>query len=297
MHRSARRGGRRVRVAARGDFRCRLSRASAAAPWIYRGLTLPASRRRRSTSAWATVTSRRRARTIDGFGLNLELRAGVAHNFELGFRMGFRLDDGGQNTQADEYGRPFDTETYGTQLRSRREPGAEASAGRWRAAMPRSWASSCASTCRSRPSRASDSCSACRSRCAPGRSASTPGSTSRSCSTIRHQTIVSVPLHIWIQAASRLLAGPDARHARREPGRSHTAYPLGFGLGWQLSRTVESATWFLFPDISRDAAARGDGCGWFGIALASPLRVASPAQIEHAGRRASRAALGIAPRI
>ena len=48
--------------------------------------------------------------------MNLELRAGVAHDFELGFRMGFRLDDGGQDTQADYYGRPFDTETYGTRF-------------------------------------------------------------------------------------------------------------------------------------------------------------------------------------
>ena len=47
-------------------------------------------------------------------GLNLELRAGITHDFELGFRMGFRLDNGGRYTQADRYGRPFDTETYGT---------------------------------------------------------------------------------------------------------------------------------------------------------------------------------------
>ena len=54
--------------------------------------------------------------TVDGFGLNLELGAGLAHGFELGFRLGFRLDEGGQLTQADRYGRPFDTETYGTRF-------------------------------------------------------------------------------------------------------------------------------------------------------------------------------------
>ena len=48
--------------------------------------------------------------------MNLELRGRRRPRLELGFRMGFRLDDGGQITQADRYGRPFDTETYGTRF-------------------------------------------------------------------------------------------------------------------------------------------------------------------------------------
>ena len=81
------------------------SDAMAAAPWIYRGLTLP-----RHDVALDFGLGYGHINTdpndIDGFGLNLELRAGVAHDFELGFRMGFRLDQGGQTTQADYYGRP-----------------------------------------------------------------------------------------------------------------------------------------------------------------------------------------------
>ena len=85
--------------------------AQAASPWIYRGLTLPGHD---VAIDFGLGYGHEPAPGPDGFGLNLELRAGITHDFELGFRMGFRLDDGGQATQADQYGRPFDTETYGT---------------------------------------------------------------------------------------------------------------------------------------------------------------------------------------
>ena len=90
------------------------SRAEAASPWIYRGLTLP----RHDVAVDFGLGYGHRPPTPAedaGFGLNLELRAGIAHNFELGFRMGFRMDEGGRNTQADYYARPFETETYGTE--------------------------------------------------------------------------------------------------------------------------------------------------------------------------------------
>ena len=50
-------------------------------------------------------------------------------------------------------------------------------------------------------------------------------------------------------------------------GGSDTRYPLGFGMGWQLNRIVDLRTWFLFPDISRNAAAR-----WWGIGVALEVR-------------------------
>ena len=52
--------------------------------------------------------------SVTGFGLNLALSVGITHELEFGVRTGFRLDDAGQVTQADRYGRPFDTETFGT---------------------------------------------------------------------------------------------------------------------------------------------------------------------------------------
>src|SRR3982750_1815582 len=88
-----------------------VSPASAAAPWNYRGLTLP----RHDIAVDFGMGYGHEPAGPDGLGMNLELRAGVAHDFELGFRMGFRLDDGGQITQADYYGRPFEPETYGTE--------------------------------------------------------------------------------------------------------------------------------------------------------------------------------------
>ena len=51
-------------------------------------------------------------------------------------------------------------------------------------------------------------------------------------------TAVSVPLHIWIQAAHNVWLGPLLGFRVESPG-SHTAYPLGFGLGLQTSRAVD----------------------------------------------------------
>ena len=71
-------------------------------------------------------------------------------------------------------------------------------------------------------------------------------------------TIVSIPLHMWIQPTRDFWLGPLLGLRVVNQGGSDTQYPLGFGLGWQLNRIVDLRTWFLFPDISRDAAAR---CG------------------------------------
>ena len=74
------------------------------------------------------------------------------------------------------------------------------------------------------------------------------------------QTKVSVPLHIWIQAAHNFWLGPMLGFRVESPG-SHTAYPLGFGLGMQTSRAVDIRGWFLFPDMNQNAAARTWGVG------------------------------------
>ena len=80
-------------------------------------------------------------------------------------------------------------------------------------------------------------------------------------------------------------------------GGSHTEYPLGFGLGTMLSRSIDLRTWFLFPDMNQDAAARTWGAG---VALADQVRVAgaNPTVRSTRGRGgASSAAFGTAPRI
>ena len=74
--------------------------------------------------------------------------------------------------------------------------------------------------------------------------------------------IISFPVHIWLQASRTLWLGPLLGVQFVNDGHaSHTAYPLGFGLGTALANAIDLRTWFLFPDISRDEAARTFGAG------------------------------------
>ena len=73
-------------------------------------------------------------------------------------------------------------------------------------------------------------------------------------------TVVSIPVHLWIQVSSTLWLGPIMGLRIDSPG-GHDAYPFGFGLGSALSRQIDFRAWFLFPDINRDAAARTFGAG------------------------------------
>jgi hypothetical protein len=49
-----------------------------------------------------------------GVGMNLEAALGILDNLEIGLRTGIRMGDGAKATQADDQGRLFDLETYGT---------------------------------------------------------------------------------------------------------------------------------------------------------------------------------------
>ena len=73
-------------------------------------------------------------------------------------------------------------------------------------------------------------------------------------------TVVSVPLHLWIQATRTLWLGPLFGLQVYSNGGGDR-YPLGFGLGTSLTHLVDLRTWILFPDISRNEAARTFGAG------------------------------------
>lgn len=233
------------------------SRASAAAPWIYRGLTLP---RHDVALDIGFGYGHDPSPLDDGFGLNLELRAGVAHDFELGFRMGFRLDDGGQRTQADWYGRPYETETYGT--RGDRVSNPEL---KFRWSVARSYAAELGVELRAYlPIEAGSHIGFMFALPVALRAGIVRFDTGVYVPVIFYDptlTIVSVPLHIWIQAAYNFWLGPMLGLRVVSQNGSHNEYPLGFGLGWQLNRAFDLRTWFLFPDISEEAGARNWGLG------------------------------------
>ena len=236
--------------------------ARAAAPWISRDIVLPHGDVALDfglglghASAPAPDTS------ITGFGLNLELAAGVTHNFELGLRTGFRLDDNGQRTRADGYGRPFDTETTGTNTDRVANPEL-----RFRWAVARAAAAELGLELRFfLPVEAGSRFGLMFGLPIVLRAGPVRIDTGLYVPVIftepQTTTVVSVPLHIWFQATPTLWLGPLFGLKVVSQGGSHTEYPLGFGLGTMLSRSIDLKTWFLFPDMNRTAAARTWGAG------------------------------------
>ena len=258
MHRSAR----AARVAFVSLFVSTLatllssSRASAAAPWIYRGLTLP----RHDVAVDFGLGYGHDPVNRDGLGMNLELRAGVAHDFELGFRLGFRLNDDGQGTRADNYGRAFETETYG--VRNDRIANPEL---KFRWSMARSYAAELGLELRAYiPIETQSRFGFLIGLPIALRAGPVRFDTGLFVPIIFYdptQTIVSIPLHVWIQPTATFWLGPLLGMRVVNQDGSHTEYPLGFGMGWQLNRAVDLRAWFMFPNINEDAAARNYGLG------------------------------------
>jgi hypothetical protein len=236
--------------------------AGAAPEWIFRGLTLP--RGEVAVDVGLGLGHQPAGPTGDGAatggGLNLEIAFGVSSGLQLGLRTGVRFSDEGRATQADRYARPFETETYGTGYDTTANPEL---AMRWaiargpvlqlgleaRAYLPIEtgthfgvmfavplWLRLGAVRVDSGiyvPLVFDD----------PTRSA------------------ISFPLHCWIQASRTLWLGPLLGIRIVNGNGGHEEYPLGFGIGVAMNRAVDLRTWFLFPDISGEAAARTFGAG------------------------------------
>lgn len=230
--------------------------ARAAAPWIYRDIVLP----RGDVAVDLGLGYGHEHQGPDGWGLNLELSAGLTHDFELGARVGVRLDDGGQATGADGYGRPFDTETYGTVGDRVSNPELHF---RWRVA--RGGAAELGLELRAYVPTEEHS--------RFGMMFGVP--ISLRAGIIRFDTgvyvpvifydptltIVSVPAHLWVQVSREVWLGPLFGLRVISQGGSHNEYPLGFGFGTALNRALDLRAWFLFPNVDQDAAARTYGAG------------------------------------
>ena len=235
------------------------ARAEAAPEWIYRGLTLPRGDIALDLGLGYGHEPIDANRSIGGFGMNLEIAAGVTHDLELGFRTGVRFDDDGQATHADVYGRTFDTETY--------DVGGDRMANpelRMRWTVARGAVVHLGLEARAYLPVATGTYF--------GVMFGVP--LALRLGSVRIDTglyvpiifrdptnsIVSIPIHIWIQASPTFWLGPLLGIQIDSPG-SHNAYPFGFGLGSALSREVDLRAWVLFPDLNRDEAARTFGVG------------------------------------
>jgi hypothetical protein len=203
------------------------SSASAASPWIYRPLTLP---RNDVAVGFGLGYGHQNATPddIDGFGLNLELRAGVAHNFELGFRMGFRLDYGGRETKADGYARPYDTETYGTEKDTVSNPEL-----RFRWSVARGYAAELGLELRAyMPIENNSRFGFMFGLPIALRAGPVRFDTGIYVPVIFYpttQTVVSIPLHVWIQAAHTFWLGPILGSNMNQDAAART-YGLGIAL-------------------------------------------------------------------
>lgn len=71
-------------------------------------------------------------------------------------------------------------------------------------------------------------------------------------------TAARFPVDVWFQVAHRLWLGPMTGLAFEGGG---TAVSLGFGLGYEIARTLDLRTMFLFPDWNQAAGDFGLGVG------------------------------------
>jgi hypothetical protein len=235
------------------------ARAEAAPEFVYRGLTLPRGDVALDLGLGYGHEDVPNAAVRDGFGMNLEIAGGVTHDLELGLRTGVRFDDGGQATQADRYGRPFETETYDLGNDRVANPELRMTWTVARGAIPQLGLEARAYL----PFEAGTRFGVMFGLPLALRLASVRIDTGIYVPIIftdpTTTTTVSIPLHLWIQASPTFWLGP-LLGLRIESG-GHDAYPLGFGLGSALSRQVDLRAWFLFPDLNEDQAARTFGLG------------------------------------
>lgn len=192
-----------------------------------------------------------------GLGMNLELSIGIARDAEIGVRTGFRLTDAGQWTQADRYGRTFDTETYDIggdrvanpeiHVRWGIAHGPSAELGfELRAILPIE--------------------SGTHFGMVLGLPVALRTGVIRLDTGVylpiifEHDTllIVSVPAHLWIQASPTLWLGPlFGIRFYHQGGASGNEFPLGFGLGTMLSSALDLRAWFLFPNVDDNSRYGG----------------------------------------
>jgi hypothetical protein len=236
--------------------------AQAEAPWVYRSIVLPrgAIALDLGLGLGHEPDAAADGGSITGFGMNLAISGSITHELEIGVRTGFRLDDAGQTTQADRYGRPFETETYGTNNDRVANPEVHF---RW--AVARGSAAELGLELRAYlPIENGSSFGLMFGLPIVLRAGAIRLDTGLYVPVIfsdPKQTVISLPLHLWIQATRTLWLGPLFGVRVVSGGGSHDAYPLGFGLGSSLTRSIDLRTWILFPDISQNEAARTFGAG------------------------------------
>jgi hypothetical protein len=253
--------------------------ARAAEPWVERPITLPRLNFAFDAGLGIGYVNLPPylppgVRGATGVGLNLELGIGITEHLEIGFRQGLRLNDDGRYTQADRYGRMFDTEYFGTEHDAVANP-----EFRIRGAVLSARVAEIALEGRAY---------------LPVENGSRFGmmfgvpmafhighvvrlDTGAYVPVIFYDPnafiALSIPFQVWIQATGRFWLGPltelvvhRGAPAPRAPNEEDVL--LGFGLGYQFASFGDFKTWFLFPRINE----RDPGDLW-GIGAGVELRI------------------------
>jgi hypothetical protein len=231
-----------------------------ASPYVYRPITL-------SRSEWALDVGlgigHLRTPDATGLGLNLEVAAGITSFVQLGIRTGLRFGRDGRATRADSYGRTFETETYGVGSDDVANPEL---AIKW--ALLHGAAEIALDTRLYLP--VEDGTRV-------GIMIGLPialhiGGTARLDTGIfvpilfydETVTVISFPLHLWIQASNQVVIGAITGIRIVNGAGSHTEVPLGVALGFAVAYNMDLRTWLLFPDVRGNGSARNFGLG-FGL--------------------------------
>ena len=208
-----------------------------------------------------------------GAGLNLEGSVAVIQHLEIGLRTGARFGNEGAFTGADQYGRLFDRQTYGT--------GGDTFANpefRIRGALVHGEVVELALEGRAvLPFEANTYF---------GAQFGMPilfhlGHVVRLDTGVfvpviffPHDVItdISAPIDVWIQCTPRLWLGPMSGvrfHNNANPnGNRNVDISAGFGLGYQILRNLDFKTMFLMPRINQEAGAR-----YFGVGAGIQVRI------------------------
>jgi hypothetical protein len=232
---------------------------ASAAPFVDRPITLPEAQWALGLGLGIGHDNRPEPLAdITGLGINLELRGGLTPSLQVGVRTGLRVGDDGRATQADSYGRTFETETYGVGFDDLANP--EVSL---RLALLRTDLVALAVEGRVYVP-IEDGTEA-------GVMIGVPlhihlGSSARLDSglyvpiifTDPRTSVISVPLHFWFQANPDLALGVLTGVRRFRPGGG-TTVPLGIALNYELSYATDLRTWLLFPDVEEDDRDFGGG--------------------------------------
>lgn len=236
------------------------SLAFAAPPWVDRSITLP-------RHDWAFdfglgVGHFDAPEPPTGVGLNVEMAVAVARHLELGLRGGFRFGADGRATRADEYGRLFDRQTFGTNHDDVANP-----EFRIRGALVDSAVVELALEGRATLPIEQGSEFALQFGMPVwfhlGRSVRLDTGVYVPVAFYDPTLVaVSAPLDVWIQCTPRLWLGPTTGvRVIRQRQLDRTDVSLGFGLGYSLARALDLKTMALAPGINHTRGARNFGVG------------------------------------